>query len=120
MSAEDHSASAADWLLRDATDIAGAVREGRVSATAIAHACLERISRTEPRVNATTDVTACRALDTAAALDARLAVGDMTARALPLSELRRGKLSHCLTNALREPASPKPRAQRAIGGGGPM
>jgi len=80
MSASD----AADWLLRDATEIARAVREGRVSATAIAHACLERISRTEPRVNATTDVTACRALDTAAALDARLAVGDMTARALPL------------------------------------
>jgi len=77
--------TAAQWLLRDATDIATAVRTGEVTATALAHACLERIARTEPHINATTDVTACRAIETAAALDARLAVGDMTARALPLA-----------------------------------
>jgi 1-carboxybiuret hydrolase len=76
--------NAADWLLRDAGDIADAVREGLVSATDLAHASLERIALTEPRINAFTDVTAMRALDTAAALDARLTVGDGTARALPL------------------------------------
>jgi 1-carboxybiuret hydrolase len=76
--------NAADWLLRDAGDIADAVREGLVSATDLAHASLERIAQTEPRINAFTDVTAMRALDTAAALDARLAVGDGTVHALPL------------------------------------
>ena len=76
--------TAREVLLRDAGEIAAAVREGHVSATAIAHASLERISDTEPRVNAFTDVTVQRALATAAALDARLAVGDSTARGLPL------------------------------------
>jgi 1-carboxybiuret hydrolase len=76
--------NAAELLQRDAGDIADAVRAGDVSATALAHASLERIGQTEARINAFTDVTARRALDTAAALDARLAVGDSTARALPL------------------------------------
>jgi amidase/aspartyl-tRNA(Asn)/glutamyl-tRNA(Gln) amidotransferase subunit A len=76
--------TARQLLLRDAAEIAAAVREGQVSVTALTHASLERISDTEPRVNAFTDVTVQRALGAAAALDARLAVGDSTARALPL------------------------------------
>jgi len=76
--------TAAELLLCEATDIADAVREGGVSATALAQASLERIAQTDPRVNAFTDVTARRALDTAATLDARLAAGDSGARALPL------------------------------------
>ena len=76
--------NAAELLQRDAGDIADAVRAGDVSATTLVHASLERIAQTEARINAFTDVTARRALDTAAALDARLAVGDSTARALPL------------------------------------
>jgi amidase/aspartyl-tRNA(Asn)/glutamyl-tRNA(Gln) amidotransferase subunit A len=76
--------NASELLLRDAVDIADAVREGQASATALAHASLERIAQTEPQINAFTDVTARRALDAAAALDARLAVGDSTVRALPL------------------------------------
>ena len=76
--------TARQLLLRDAAEIAAAVREGQVSVTSLTHASLERISDTEPRVNAFTDVTVQRALGAAAALDARLAVGDTTARALPL------------------------------------
>lgn len=64
--------------------MADAVRSGTVSATALAHASLARIAATEPRVNAFTDVTVQRALETAASLDARLAVGDSTALAMPL------------------------------------
>jgi len=76
--------TAAELLRRDAADIADAVREGSISATALAQASLERIAQTDPRINAFTDVTARRALDTAATLDARLAAGDGSARALPL------------------------------------
>ena len=76
--------NAAELLQRDAGEIADAVRAGDVSATALAHASLERISHTDPHVNAFTDVTVQRALGAAAALDARLAVGDSTVRALPL------------------------------------
>jgi amidase/aspartyl-tRNA(Asn)/glutamyl-tRNA(Gln) amidotransferase subunit A len=76
--------TAQELLLRDAAEIAAAVRDGQVSVTSLTHASLERISDTEPRVNAFTDVTVQRALATAAALDARLAVGDSTARALSL------------------------------------
>ena len=76
--------TARQLLLRDAAEIAAAVREGQVSVTSLTHASLERISDTEPRVNAFTDVTVQRALGAAAALDARLAVGDTMARALPL------------------------------------
>jgi amidase/aspartyl-tRNA(Asn)/glutamyl-tRNA(Gln) amidotransferase subunit A len=76
--------SASELLLRDASEIAEAVRSGAVSATSLAHASLERIGHTEPRVNAFTDVTARRALEAAAAIDARLAVGDSTVRGLPL------------------------------------
>ena len=77
--------TAAELLVRrDAGGIAEAVRAGAVSATQLAHASLERIAQTDPRINAFTDVTARRALDSAAALDARLAVGDSVAHALPL------------------------------------
>ena len=76
--------NASELLLRDAADIADAVRAGHLSVTSLVHASLERIASTEPRVNAFTDVTARRALEAAAALDARLAVGDSTVRGLPL------------------------------------
>jgi 1-carboxybiuret hydrolase len=76
--------SPAELLHQTAADMAAAVREGRVTATALAHASLDRISATQARVNAFTDVTAKRALQTAAELDTRLATGDTTALALPL------------------------------------
>ena len=78
------SRAAAELLARDASAIADAVRDGVVSASALAQASLARIAQTDPRINAFTAVTAQRALATAAALDARLAVGDSTARTLPL------------------------------------
>ena len=53
-----------------------AVRRGHCSATAIVQASLARIAATDGRVNAFTDVTASRALERAAALDARLARRD--------------------------------------------
>jgi 1-carboxybiuret hydrolase len=75
----------ADALLRgSAASMADAVRRGTVSATALVHASLARIGATDARVNAFTDVTAQRALQAAAALDARLAIGDTTVRAMPL------------------------------------
>ncbi len=67
-----------------AAGMADAVRSGAVSATALVQASLARIGETDERVNAFTDVTAQRALQAAAALDARLAVGDTTAQSLPL------------------------------------
>jgi 1-carboxybiuret hydrolase len=76
--------NASELLSHSAADMAAAVREGRITATALAHASLERIAATQTRVNAFTDVTAKRALQTAAELDARLATGDSTAQALPL------------------------------------
>jgi AtzE family amidohydrolase len=75
----------ADVLLgEDATEIAAAVRRGAIRAGALAQASLARIGATDAHVNAFTDLTAQRALQTAAALDARLALGDTTAQALPL------------------------------------
>jgi 1-carboxybiuret hydrolase len=76
--------NAASLLNESAGAMAAAVRRGHVSASELAQASLDRIGATEARINAFTDVTAQRALHTAAALDARLAVGDTTARALPL------------------------------------
>ena len=73
-----------DLLHQSACDMAAAVRNGHVTATALAHASLERVASTQARVNSFTDVTAKRALQTAADLDARLAIGDSTAAALPL------------------------------------
>jgi amidase/aspartyl-tRNA(Asn)/glutamyl-tRNA(Gln) amidotransferase subunit A len=64
--------------------MAAAVRSGAVSATTLAQASLARIAATDTRINAFTDVTAQRALQAAAALDARLAIGDTTAKGLPL------------------------------------
>jgi amidase/aspartyl-tRNA(Asn)/glutamyl-tRNA(Gln) amidotransferase subunit A len=75
----------ADGLLNgSAAAMADAVRSGAVTATALVQASLVRICATDERVNAFTDVTAQRALQAAAALDARLAVGDTTLQALPL------------------------------------
>lgn len=73
-----------DLLRQPGHAIAAAVRDGRATATALAEASLARIAATDGAVNAFTDVTAERALATARALDARLAAGDATARALPL------------------------------------
>ncbi|CAM5789422.1 AtzE family amidohydrolase [Rhizobacter fulvus] len=75
----------AEALLRgSAAAMADAVRSGAVTATALVQASLMRICATDERVNAFTDVTAQRALQAAAALDARLAVGDTTLQSLPL------------------------------------
>ncbi len=71
-------------LAGSATEMAAAVRSGGVSATTLVHASLARICSTDEHVNAFTDVTAQRALQAATALDARGAVGDTTAHALPL------------------------------------
>ena len=75
----------ADALLDgSAAAIAAAVRGGGTSARAVTEASLARIGRSNGAVNAFTDVTADRALDRAAALDARLAANDVAIRALPL------------------------------------
>jgi amidase/aspartyl-tRNA(Asn)/glutamyl-tRNA(Gln) amidotransferase subunit A len=71
-------------LAGSAAEMAAAVRSGAVSATQLVQASLARIDRTEPRINAFTDVTAERALAVAAGLDARLVAGDAAVRALPL------------------------------------
>ena len=77
--------AAAALLAQDATAMAAAVRAGACSAASLVQASLARIAATDGHVNAFTDVTAGRALDRAAALDARLACGRASAaRALPL------------------------------------
>ncbi|MDP1789623.1 MAG: amidase family protein, partial [Methylibium sp.] len=73
----------ADTLLAGtATGIAAAVQRGEVSASTMVQASLARITATDARVNAFTDLTAQRALERAAALDARHVAGDTAA--LPL------------------------------------
>jgi 1-carboxybiuret hydrolase len=79
----EHAMNATELLHHAASDMAAAVREGFVTATALGHASLERISVTQARVNAFTDVTAKRALQPAADLDTRLATGDTTVQELP-------------------------------------
>ena len=76
--------TAAELLSTGAPEMSAAVRSGAVSASDLVRASLARIAATESRVNAFTDMTADRALQTAAALDQRLACGDASARALPL------------------------------------
>lgn len=76
--------SAAELLRRDGAAMAEAVRRGEVQAVALVEASLARIAATDTRVNAFTDLTAARALQRAAALDARLAKGDAELAALPL------------------------------------
>jgi len=79
------SADAGGWLDYSATAMAAAVRSGAVTASALVEASLARIAATDVRVNAFTEVTADRARETAAALDARLAAGDPAAGALTLA-----------------------------------
>ena len=67
--------NAAELLAGDATAMAEAVRHGECTATALVQASLARIAATDGRVNAFTDVTASRALERAASLDARLSQG---------------------------------------------
>ena len=61
---------------RSASDIAGAVASGQVSALDVAEAALAKITRHNPMLNAFTDVTADRARATARALDAAIAKGE--------------------------------------------
>ena len=67
--------AATDWSLAPAAEIAGAVSAGTVGARAVMAACLDRIARIDPIVNAFTDVLAERALARAEAMDAALASG---------------------------------------------
>ncbi|HEV7438192.1 MAG TPA: AtzE family amidohydrolase [Methylobacterium sp.] len=67
--------AATDWSLAPAAEIAGAVSAGTVGARAVVAACLDRIARIDPTVNAFTDVLAERALARAEAMDAALASG---------------------------------------------
>nr|WP_294529687.1 AtzE family amidohydrolase [uncultured Rhodopila sp.] len=60
-----------------ATEIAAAVRDGRTSASAVIDACLTRIERLNPALNAFTAVTAERARARAAALDAGAKTGPL-------------------------------------------
>ena len=76
--------SAPALLNGSAAGMATAVRSGATTATALVHASLKRIAATDLHVNAFTNLTAARAREGAAALDARIAVGDPTALALPL------------------------------------
>ncbi|RZI94728.1 MAG: AtzE family amidohydrolase, partial [Rubrivivax sp.] len=71
-------------LLQPAHAIAAAVRQGDVSAEALAQASLARIERTNAAVNAFTDVTTARALATAQELDRRVQAGDVDTLTLPL------------------------------------
>jgi amidase/aspartyl-tRNA(Asn)/glutamyl-tRNA(Gln) amidotransferase subunit A len=61
--------NAAELLHRDAGAMAAAVRSGRISASALIEASLERIALTDGRVNAFTEVLEARARRSAAALD---------------------------------------------------
>jgi amidase/aspartyl-tRNA(Asn)/glutamyl-tRNA(Gln) amidotransferase subunit A len=76
--------SADALLLQSAQAIADAIRRGNTSALAVTQASLARIEATDARVNAFTDITAARALERAAAIDAKLAAGDEATRTLPL------------------------------------
>ena len=58
-----------------AAEIARAVAAGRTTAVAVATAALARIAEVDPGLGAYTDVTAARALDEAAAVDAAVAEG---------------------------------------------
>ena len=58
-------------LARSATDIVAAVRSGDLTAVACTEAFLERIEAVDGRVNAFLAVDRQRALDQAAAIDAR-------------------------------------------------
>ena len=59
-----------------ATDIAAAVRKGRVSAQEIVEATLDRIERLDGILNAFTHVEIKRARDTASRIDARIGAGE--------------------------------------------
>jgi 1-carboxybiuret hydrolase len=59
-----------------ASEIAAAIRQGEVSARAVAEAALDRIEARDRRLNAFTAVTAARALKAAAAIDEKQARGE--------------------------------------------
>lgn len=65
-----------DVSLRSATDLAGAIAAGAVSAAEIAKQTLDRIAMVDPRINAFTTVTAERARRKAGEVDAARARGE--------------------------------------------
>ncbi|MGU3493202.1 AtzE family amidohydrolase [Xanthobacteraceae bacterium A53D] len=65
-----------DYATAPASEIAAAVRAGKVSARTVVEQALARIAKIDPQVNAFTDVTADRARAAADALDARKAAGE--------------------------------------------
>jgi amidase/aspartyl-tRNA(Asn)/glutamyl-tRNA(Gln) amidotransferase subunit A len=75
---------AADLLAGSAHALSAAVRCGAISAESVVEVAADRIRLTDERVNAFTHLTLQRAMAEARALDARLAAGDESARALPL------------------------------------
>jgi len=77
--------TAQELLLRDACEMAAAVRAGHVSATDLVQASLARIRVTDERVNAFTNVGAERALEKAAQLDRMRADDPRALDAMPLA-----------------------------------
>lgn len=75
---------AAERLRGPAHALSAAVRTRELSVSDIVQAVSQRITATEPRINAFTQLTLQRAMAEASALDARLAAGDTAAAALPL------------------------------------
>lgn len=67
---------AGDGSLRSATDLAGAIASGAVSATEITKQALDRIAMVDPQINAFTTVTADRARRKAGEVDAARARGE--------------------------------------------
>ncbi|PWR19066.1 AtzE family amidohydrolase [Zavarzinia compransoris] len=63
-------------VFASAASLAADVRSGRISATAVASAFLDRIAAVNPVLNAYTDVTAARALAAARAIDDRRSRGE--------------------------------------------
>lgn len=78
------SRTPADWLRTDAVAMAEAVRSGQVRALALTEAALAAVAQRNPAINAFTDLTAERARQQAAAIDATLASTPATLTQQPL------------------------------------
>lgn len=72
------------WQL-DAATIARRVRDGSLTATAVVRQCLERIERTDARVNAFTSLLAERALRRAAQIDGHARRGELALAGVPFA-----------------------------------
>ncbi|MDR3375106.1 MAG: AtzE family amidohydrolase [Ancalomicrobiaceae bacterium] len=64
-----------DILLTSASEIAAAVRAGKVSAETVVESSLQRVATTDSKINAFTDVTVERAIAKARTVDADIAAG---------------------------------------------